>query len=140
MRARIIVVDDEEVVREVLSDFLSALGHEVLTEPEPRVCPVFAGGECACAPGEMCCDVLITDKRMSRMSGIEFLRRQIDAGCRVLTPNKAVISASFTEPEVEQLRRQRCRYFVKPFSLGEMEKWINQACRNIDPGRRLRNL
>ena len=140
MRLRIIVVDDEEVVRDVVENFFTAMGHEVLTAPEPLVCPIYSGGECPCAPGEVCGDVMLTDNRMPRMSGIEFVKRQIDAGCKGVTRNKAVMSASFTDDELEQMRRLECHHFVKPFSLTEMEEWVNKAGRNIDPNRRLRNL
>jgi CheY-like chemotaxis protein len=140
MRLRIIVVDDEEVIRDVLKDFFTALGHEVLTSTEPLTCPIYTGGECPCAPGEVCGDFLITDNRMPRMSGIQFIQNQIRAGCKGITANKAIMSASFTDDELEQVRRLECRVFLKPFSLAEIEKWVNENRKNIDPDRRLRDL
>jgi len=50
------------------------------------------------------------------------------------------MSASFTEAEFEQIRKQGCHYLLKPFKLYEMKEWVDKAGRNIDPNRRLRKL
>lgn len=140
MRLRIIVVDDEKVVRDVLEDFFTALDYEVLTSTEPTACPIYSGGECPCGPGEVCGDFLLTDNRMPRMSGIQFIQDQIRAGCKGVTANKAIMSASFTEGELEEVKKLECRVFKKPFSLAEIEKWVDENKKNIDPDRRLRDL
>jgi two-component system, OmpR family, response regulator len=72
---RILVVDDDAGVREILAEFLRAAGHDVACAEDGE-----AGWETLCAERF---DVLITDHEMPRLSGVGLLRR-VRAGQRQL--------------------------------------------------------
>ena len=66
-KARILVVDDEEVVCRACSRALAAEGHDVDVTQDPR-----AGLRAA---EESPYDIIILDLKMPEMDGMEFLRR-----------------------------------------------------------------
>ena len=64
-KASILVVDDEEVTRQLLADFLTELGYRVQT--------VASGEEGLQAARSTSFDLIITDMRMPGMSGIQLM-------------------------------------------------------------------
>jgi CheY-like chemotaxis protein len=140
VRPRIIIVEDDEQILSLLSEYFQAKGYEIVACSEPLTCPAYVGGRCDCPEGFVCGDVLITDNRMPRMSGIDFIKNQIRAGCKGITQNKAILSGSFTPGEVEHASALGCACFEKPFSLPELGRWVEEAMRNVDSNRKLRDL
>jgi DNA-binding response OmpR family regulator len=140
MRARVVIIEDDEALREILREFFENKGLEVLVAPEPLECPVYMRGEpCACPEGTVCGDVLITDLNMPRMTGIQFIERQTEQGCRGIIQNKAVMSGDFTGGDIDRLKTIGCQWFDKPFRLVELETWLESCLKRIDPERRLRD-
>ena len=75
---RIVLVEDEAAVRQVVAGILSAAGHQVTS---------FAGGEAACAQlGPGVADLVITDHAMPGMSG-----EQLAARLHVVIPEVPII-------------------------------------------------
>ena len=140
MGLRIIIFEDDASARMLLSRALDRLGHDVLAFADPLACPLYLGDDCSCTQLNPCGDLLITDHRMPRMTGLEFIRRQCERGCKGVAANKAVVSGSWTEAQLLEARRLGCKVFSKPLSLGELVAWIHDRETLIPADRRFASL
>jgi CheY-like chemotaxis protein len=140
MKLRAIVIDDNEEIRSVISSIMELWGYEVLSSPEPLVCPVYLDSECPCPYDYACMDVLITDNRMPKMTGLDFIENQTRNGCKAIVRNKAVISGNWAEEELEHAKRLGCQIFNKPFKVEQITKWLDECEKRIDPNRELAEL
>jgi|CXWL01.1.fsa_nt_gi two-component system response regulator FlrC len=116
--AHILVVDDEEGVREFIADALALDGHTVTTA---------ADGEAALAClGRQAFEVLITDLRMPRLDGMELVRR---ARADVPETEIVVLTAHGTvETAVEAMKLGAFEYLRKPIqSLLELRLLVGRA-------------
>ncbi|MEZ4252106.1 MAG: response regulator, partial [Polyangiales bacterium] len=108
-RARILVVDDEEVIREVIADFLSMEDFSVQTAADGRqaIAELDRGRF----------DLVLSDLKMPHVGGLELLeemqRRQLKT--------KAVIMTGFgtIETAIEAMKRGAHDYILKPFRVEE---------------------
>ncbi len=124
-KARILVVDDEKSMRDLLSITLEKEGYDVLTA---------AGGEPAIeALHRESVDAVITDLRMPKVDGLQVLRV-----AKEVSPDTAVIvitAVASTETAVEAMKLGAYDYITKPFKLDE----VNLIVRNALEHKRLRN-
>ncbi len=112
---RILVVDDETLVREATTRLLAELGYEVsgAQDGDEALMRLSQGEEF---------DLVILDLQMPRLGGTETLSRLRD-----LQPNLKVILTSGYFPSEslhDLLRRHRCGYLQKPFRLAEISSAI----------------
>ena len=108
---RVLFVDDEEHLQEVMRAELPRMGHEV------TVCP--HGRAALKALEKSTFDAAIIDLKMPGMSGIELLQQM-----KVIAPDiEAVIQTGFATQEtaVEALRLGAFDYITKPSKLAEIE-------------------
>lgn len=114
---RILVIDDEEVMRDLFTDVLSDAGYEVIAvgNPEEGVNKV----------KEMPFEVIITDLKMPGMDGIEVLRkaRKIDPDISVIV----ITGYATVETAVEAMREGAYDYITKPFHQDEMKIVVSRA-------------
>src|SRR5229473_2641396 len=124
-KARVLVVDDEKSMRDLLSITLGKEGYDVLTA---------AGGEPAIeALHRETVDVVITDLRMPKVDGMQVLR-----AAKEISPDTAVIvitAVASTETAVEAMKLGAYDYITKPFKLDE----VNLIVRNALERKRLRD-
>jgi two-component system response regulator PilR (NtrC family) len=124
-KARILVVDDEKSMRDLLSITLEKEGYDVLTA---------AGGEPAIEVlHRESVDAVITDLRMPKVDGLQVLRV-----AKEISPDTAVImitAMASTETAVEAMKLGAYDYITKPFKLDE----VNLIVRNALERKRLRN-
>jgi len=124
-KARILVVDDEKSMRDLLSITLEKEGYDVLTA---------AGGEPAIeALHRESVDAVITDLRMPKVDGLQVLRV-----AKEISPDMAVIvitAVASTETAVEAMKLGAYDYITKPFKLDE----VNLIVRNALERKRLRD-
>ena len=108
--ARILVVDDDRVIRDVLSDFLSAEGYLVRAVENG----VKAIEELQATPYDM----VISDLKMPNMGGLELLEEIGRHNFNVLT----VIMTGFgtVESAIEAMKKGAYDYILKPFKLNEV--------------------
>ena len=114
--ASLLVVDDEETFRVVLSRELERLGYAVR--------PV-ASGEAAVAALPDDIDVVLLDLRLPDMDGMEVLRR-----IREKSPGTDVIMLTghgLIDTAIEAIRAGAFDYIAKPCPLGELEVRIQRA-------------
>jgi CheY-like chemotaxis protein len=136
-RFRVLVIEDNSEIRSTLRQVLSNLGYEVLTFPEPGFCPLHVAGKCPCPPQHTCADVIISDIDMPHISGFEFVAGQIRKGCKV--KNIALMSGGWSMDELKQAAELDCKAFFKPFDSEELNKWLVECKKMVDPDRKLYN-
>jgi CheY-like chemotaxis protein len=109
-QTKVLVVDDEEAIRELFVDTLQSRGYEVFATAE---------GSCAVSIAqEENPDVAFLDIKMPGMDGVELLRR-----LRSLLPHMRVIMITgYSEDEAvaQALRLGAVACLMKPFSLREI--------------------
>jgi DNA-binding NtrC family response regulator len=103
--ARILIVDDEERMRHLLSIMLSRKGYHVDQAGD--------GVEALEMISAMPFDMIITDIKMPRMDGIELLKRIM----AMENPSPVVFITAFAtvESAVEAMRQGAVDYIIKPF-------------------------
>jgi two-component system response regulator PilR (NtrC family) len=115
--ARILVVDDDESIRDVLTESITSLGHEVNTAVDGL------DGVAQYKSGEY--DVVITDLKMPRMDGLELLQEikkyRKDTIILVITGYPTIDSS------VQAIKMGAYDYITKPFRIEELEIVINNA-------------
>ncbi|MGZ8717291.1 MAG: PAS domain S-box protein [Gaiellaceae bacterium] len=116
---RILLVEDEDVVRDLVVAMLERYGYEVLEAPGPLEALELAGD------GASCCDLLLTDVVMPKMNGRELARR-----IRVLAPDLHVVYTSGYAPEavLDGGRLDAGEYFLqKPFTATDLAAIVSEA-------------
>src|SRR5947209_20473901 len=115
----ILVVDDEEGIRQALERFLTRLGYRVITagDAAEALAQVAQGG-----PQAMLCDI-----RMPNMTGIELVPKALaqDADLAIL------MLTAIDEPRtaIECLKLGAFDYLIKPVDLEELELSLQHALR-----------
>jgi response regulator RpfG family c-di-GMP phosphodiesterase len=107
---KILVVDDEKVIREILAEFLTLEGYNVQSVEDGEK----ALTELKLRPY----DLVITDLKMPRLSGLQLLQRIHEANINVLT----VIMTGFgtVETAIEAMKMGAYDYILKPFKVEEV--------------------
>jgi response regulator RpfG family c-di-GMP phosphodiesterase len=107
---RILVVDDERVIREILSDFLSLEGYVVRTVED--------GLEALKELQRRSYNLVISDLKMPNMTGLELIEQITALGIPVLT----VIMTGFgtVETAIEAMKQGAYDYILKPFKVEEV--------------------
>ncbi|MSP59393.1 MAG: response regulator [Myxococcales bacterium] len=114
---RILVVDDEKVIREVLSDFLTMEGYVVRTVED---------GESAFRELQRrSYNLVISDMKMPNMGGLELLEKIAEAKINVLV----VIMTGFgtVETAIEAMKKGACDYLLKPFKIEEVVRVVQRG-------------
>ncbi len=107
---RILVVDDERVIREILSDFLSLEGYVVRTVED--------GAEALKELQRKTYNLVISDLKMPNMGGLELIEKITSLQIPVLT----VIMTGFgtVETAIEAMKKGAYDYILKPFKVEEV--------------------
>jgi response regulator RpfG family c-di-GMP phosphodiesterase len=115
--ARILVVDDERVIREILAEFLALEGFSVHTVEDGEK----ALTELRLRPY----DLLITDLKMPRLSGLQLLEKIEQERLGVLT----VLMTGFgtVETAIEAMKKGAYDYLLKPFKVEEVIHVVQRA-------------
>lgn len=110
---QILVVDDEEIVRDLLTEVLAGLGFQVSTaEDGPSGLNMFRKPDC-------CYDLVIVDMSMPGMNGPEVCRE-----IRKARPSQKIIISTgncSTDEEIAELKTCGVEHIIsKPFNLGNL--------------------
>ena len=121
---RIVLIEDDRYYREFLNGFLKSKGHEVFMPPDLTGCPVYDQTDGACPHEKTCGDVLLINHKMPKMTGLGFVRLQLEQCCKESVHNKALMSVNWTRNEKELATRLGCTIFSKPFRLNSLLDWL----------------
>jgi response regulator RpfG family c-di-GMP phosphodiesterase len=108
--ARILVVDDEKVIREILADFLSMEGYVVQAVED--------GAAAMEELKKRSYNLVISDLKMPNMGGLELIAKITEESIPVLT----VIMTGFgtVETAIEAMKKGAYDYILKPFKVEEV--------------------
>jgi response regulator RpfG family c-di-GMP phosphodiesterase len=109
-RPRVLIVDDEKFIRDILADFLGMEGYVVRTAED--------GAAALAELHHARYDMVISDLKMPRMGGIGLLEAITDAAPNALT----VIMTGFgtVETAIDAMKRGAYDYILKPFKVEEV--------------------
>ena len=132
---RVLIFEDNPIIRSALKELLSEFGYDVFTFQDPVASPLYKKRYCDCQSGKACADILISDVDMPFVNGLDFIESQVQKGCKV--KNRALMSGDWTDSSIQSALNLRCQIFHKPFDIRKIVRWI-EACQNrIDPLREL---
>jgi DNA-binding NtrC family response regulator len=115
--AKLVIIDDEAAILELMSKLCRAAGHTVFGYT--------TGLEGMAAIRSQQPDLVIVDLRIGDVNGLDLVSM-----CRDQYPNTAVIMVTghgSVETAVEAMRLGAFDYLTKPFDLGDLIKTVNQA-------------
>ncbi len=121
---KILVVDDEEAMREVLSLRLEGWGHEVSTSPD--------GEDAARRVERAPVDLVLTDVVMPGLSGLELLRR-----LRRVAPGLPVVlitAHGSIDLAVSAMKEGAHDFVTKPIDYGKLEGVLQSAEKHLEVG------
>lgn len=121
--AKIVIIDDEAAILELMSKLCRSAGHDVLGYT--------TGMEGMAAIRAQQPDLVIVDLRIGDISGLELVRM-----CHDQFPQTAVIMVTghgSVETAVEAMRLGAFDYLTKPFDLGDLMKTVRQALARNSP-------
>jgi DNA-binding NtrC family response regulator len=117
MKAAILVVDDDEVMRQTLSDVLKKRGYAVSTAE--------TGGETLSSIKDKPFDLVLLDIRLPDMDGLDVLKRikEIEGDLMVIV----MTAYSDVQTAVTAMKSGAYHYIDKPFELEELKILIQKA-------------
>ena len=130
MKPRVLLFEDNKILRSTLKSILSDLDYEVHTFSNPGMCPEFYSPSQCCGKDNSCSDIIISDVNMPVENGIDFIRSRIDNGCKIKF--RALMSADWNFADLTQAKDIGCEVFHKPFNLDELIEWLNSCRKKID--------
>ena len=123
-RTRLLVVDDEPNIRELLSASLRFAGFEVDSAAD--------GADALGAVERLRPDLVVLDVMLPDLDGFEVVRRLVAAGTRV--PVLFLTAKDTTKDKITGLTLGGDDYVTKPFSLEELIARIHAVLRRVDGG------
>jgi response regulator RpfG family c-di-GMP phosphodiesterase len=116
-RPRVLIVDDEKFIRDILADFLGMEGYIVRTAED--------GAAALSELGNAHYDLIISDLKMPRMGGIELLAAIGTAAPNALT----VIMTGFgtVETAIDAMKQGAYDYILKPFKVEEVIRVVQRG-------------
>lgn len=120
MKSRILVVDDEESIREFLEIMLKKEGYEVSTAEDGMVAKEMLTKKTF--------DMVISDMQMPNMTGIELLKFVKDTYSDIVF--MMITAFGTTETAVDAMKMGAYDYVTKPFKIDEVRLNIQNALRS----------
>ena len=116
-RPRVLIVDDEKFIRDILADFLGMEGYIVRTAED--------GAAALTELNNAHYDLVLSDLKMPRMGGIELLDAIGSAAPSALT----VIMTGFgtVETAIDAMKRGAYDYILKPFKVEEVIRVVQRG-------------
>lgn len=122
-KMKVVVIDDEQCIRDTFQWHLEDLGYEVVTSECPLDCPVYAGHDCD--KDEACGDVLFIDNNLGGITGLEFLEQLAVRGCKGPKENKFLMSGNTKDIDPDRAARIGATILDKPISLSRLEEFMS---------------
>jgi DNA-binding response OmpR family regulator len=127
MSLKVIIVEENPDIRDMLKIYLESKGYQVMAFSDQENCPFFSGGSCSCSAEQACADAIILQDHPRSPLAFKLLDELSQKGCRLKNSCKAVISTNIERDYREILQQRGYSYFSKPFRLAEIHNWL-QTC------------
>jgi DNA-binding NtrC family response regulator len=115
--ARLLVVDDEASIRDMLAFFFHKRGFEVLTASS------FAEG--VAAAGRLTPDIVLSDIKMPDGNGLDLLRKVKADSPKI--PVIMITAHTSTQDAIEAMKAGAVDYIAKPFNMEELAMIVDRA-------------
>lgn len=138
MRPRILIFEDNDILRSTLKYILNEQGYEVFAFSQPRMCQLHDSANHNCPVDHACADIIISDVNMPTKTGLELIKEREQKGC--IVKYRALMSADWTDADLKYAQELGCHIFHKPFDIKEMLKWLNESVAKINPERKLSDM
>ena len=129
-KRKAVVIDDLELFRNLLTEVLERRGYEVTSFATPHEYGCAKKNTCHCNSSVEKIDLLLTDNRLSPISGLELIEQLKKLNCRQLAGHRAILSGSWTHEEKTKARQLGCHTFDKPCSVATINAWLDNFERN----------
>lgn len=129
MRLRVLVFDDDPVIRRTMSMFLLGRGYEVFVFPNPGLLPL----NLTHVPMGVFADVIFSDLEMPGVKGLDFVEDLLRKGLQC--PAIALMSGVWTEAHFQRARQIGCKLLAKPLQTTELAEWLDRVEKNVKPDR-----
>lgn len=129
---QILIVEDETGVRQILSVYAEMMGYESILMDGPTACDMYHNPDGKCSKDGPCVDALLIDQHLDGMTGLEFIQRQRDGGCKLSPEYKAVMAKTFSKEEFRNTLATGCHVLQKPITYEIFEDWLNRMCLDSD--------
>lgn len=137
MIIRVILLEDDDDLRSLLTEILDDKGYEVFSYTNPFICPLQKIPACRCKDNERCTDFIITDIEMPNMNGFEFIENLREKKCKC---NEVIVMSASLNPEYQvKAEELNCKFFSKPLPLQEFNEFIDERSKSFDPNRKLKD-
>jgi len=116
-RAKLLVVDDEEIILNIATDVLESEGYEVRTETNPL--------DALKAVTQEKFDFVLTDINMPQMNGLEMIKKILDIDSEI----GAIFMTGYANLDTakEAIKTGAYDYIMKPFELSELRAAVTKA-------------
>jgi DNA-binding response OmpR family regulator len=138
LRPRVLIFEDNDILRSALEYILDERGYEVFTFANPSLCQIYDSVDHNCPVDHACTDIIISDVNMPSKTGLEFIQERRQKGCKV--KYRALMSGDWTDSNLKYAQELGCRIFHKPFDIREMLKWLDDCVEKINSERKLSDL
>jgi len=129
-KLKILIIEDEECIRDSLTWYLEDLGHQVSAVSAPFHCNVYRGERCP--RDARCTDVLLIDQHLPELRGLDFIELLTQRGCKGVTRNIILMSGDTTSINMEKAARLGCTVVQKPMSFEFLDQWLEGAMARLD--------
>jgi CheY-like chemotaxis protein len=136
-KIRVLVFEDDRIVRDLLRRLLEMRNYEVHTYEDPSICPLHGLEACECSAHNFCADIIISDIQMPNIDGLTFIKSQLEKGCKVAPSHIALISGYWVEKYRSEADRLGLTTMQKPFQISALDEWLDECENNIDLDRSL---
>jgi CheY-like chemotaxis protein len=130
LEPRVLLFEDNDFIRSTLKNILVGVGYEVYDFSNPGLCPQYLSSNQNCLWDDSCSDIIISDVNMPVETGLEFIKNRLKLGCKIKF--RALMSADWTESDLQYAQKIGCKVFHKPFDLEELLEWLEQCKKQID--------
>ena len=130
MKPRVLIFEDNDILRSTLKRLLDEMGYEVHAFADPGMCPLYESSDHSCLYDDSCSDIIISDVNMPVETGIEFIKSRLNKGCKIKF--RALMSADWNETDLQHAEKIGCKVFHKPFDLPELINWLENCREQID--------
>ncbi|MEW6108445.1 MAG: HD domain-containing phosphohydrolase [Nitrospirota bacterium] len=130
MRPKILVIDDELIIRDICSGVLNNMGFDVYTTGDALYALNYSLSENF--------DLIITDVRMPRMNGIELMKNVRKA--KPFMPFIVITGYGTYDMAVEALREGAYDFINKPFRIEELKISVKNTLEKMEMSRELNRL